>query len=92
MSVYIQPALRVLLQGGFATSHFLPFGVFHLLDVFLDESGQILNDGSGSPIDDRVLQLDDLLERVDQLVLERQEASMTKDMDRRDAGGWQVGS
>ena len=34
----------------------------------------------------------DLLERVDQLVLERQEASMTKDMDRRDAGGWQVGS
>ena len=48
---------------------FLPFGIFHLFDIFSDESCQILNDGSGSSVDDCILQLDNLLERVDQLVL-----------------------
>jgi hypothetical protein len=45
-----------------------------LLNIFFDEFGQVLDDGPRGAIDDRVLQLDDLLEGVDQLVLQKNDS------------------
>jgi hypothetical protein len=45
-----------------------------LLNIFFDEFGQVLDDGPRGAIDERVLQLDDLLEGVDQLVLQKNDS------------------